>query len=56
MKCLVCRSSFFAQSHSSPREDCDCGQNVTLNTLRDYPEFDLDGALKDWRTKQAREK
>ena len=51
MKCLVCRSSFFAQTHSSPAEDCDCGQNVTINTLRDYPEYDLDAAITAWRTK-----
>ena len=48
MKCLVCRASFFEQTHQSPAEDCDCSQRVTLLILRESPEFDLDGAIKDW--------
>jgi len=56
MKYLVCRSSFFEQTHESPAEDCDCSQRVTLLILREYPEFDLDAAIKEWRTAQAEAK
>lgn len=39
-KCLICRTDFYAQSHLSPREDCDCGANISERIYRDMDDSD----------------
>ena len=54
MKCLICRTKFFHQTHGSPAEDCDCGANLSRLALRESDEpVDLPTLRREWQARQA---
>lgn len=53
MKCQVCGGEFGAGVWSSPREFCDCGQNVSWRRVIWDEELDLPALKAAWAAKQA---
>jgi len=49
--CLICKTKFFHQTHSSPAESCDCGANCDALALREADEpVNLDVLRHVWET------
>lgn len=55
MTCLVCGTKFHSASQSSPRETCDCEQEVTLLALQADPDLDLPTLRALWLVRQQQE-
>lgn len=49
-RCLICDTTYYAQSHSEPAEPCDCGRNFSTADWREEDgDFSLDAARKAFK-------